>query len=143
MSEINKQVVVRFIHAMSEGDAKAIAECLAPEAVAITKGFSKFSGSADRDTIVKLTGSMKDLVPTGLRVTIDSIIADGDAVAVEFEGNATTVAGTSYPNQYCMVFRLAEGKIVRTHEYFCTRLAEEVLWPIVEQVGLAADAGTG
>jgi ketosteroid isomerase-like protein len=143
MSEANKRTVLRFIAAMSEGDAATAAECLAPGALAVTKGFSKLTGTCDRDTIVTLVGAMRRLVPSGLGLTVSAAIAEGDRVAVEFEGNAVTAAGTTYANQYCMVFTMVGERIVRTHEYFCTKLAEEVLWPVIEGANLASEAGGG
>jgi ketosteroid isomerase-like protein len=143
MSEENKQTVLRFIHAMSDGDAATADACLGPDAVAITKGFSKFTGDAPREVIVQMIGMIKDLVPTGLGITVNRLIAEGDAVAAEFVGNATTRDGTKYANQYCMIFTLKDGKIALTHEYFCTKLAEDVLWPIVSAAGLAGVAGNG
>ena len=139
MSERNRQAVRAFIEALSSGDAAAMAECLAPGAVAVTKGFTNFTGTSDRETILRAVDGMKGVVPTGLRLSAPQLIAEGNTVVAEFEGNALTAHGTPYCNQYCMVFWLADGKIVRTHEYFCTKLAEEVLWPVVAQAGLAAD----
>ena len=56
-------------------------------------------------------------------------IREGDRVAVEFEGNAVTCEGKPYCNQYCMVFTLRDGKIKQVNEYFCTKLADDVLYP--------------
>jgi ketosteroid isomerase-like protein len=141
MSEQNKATVIRFITAMSEGDAAAADKCLAPEAVAVTKGFSRFTGTTEREAIVSLIGSMKSLVPTGLRANIVSVIAEGDQVAVEFEGDAVTSEGDPYHNQYCMTFTLKDGRIVRSHEYFCTRHAEEALFPVLAKAGVLPAEG--
>ena len=56
-----------------------------------------------------------------------------DQVAVEAEGDGLTAAGVPYRNQYCFVFKLADGKVKQVNEYFCTVHADEVLWPLVEQ----------
>jgi ketosteroid isomerase-like protein len=141
MSEQNRATVIRFITAMSEGDAGAADECLAPDAVAVTKGFSKFTGTTERDAIIGLIGSIKTLVPTGLRANIVTTIAEGDRVAVEFEGNAVTSEGQPYHNQYCMMFTLKDDKIVRSHEYFCTRHAEEALFPVLAKAGVLPAEG--
>ena len=82
MNEQNKRTVLKFIEAMSNGDSVAAAECLAPDAVAVTKGFSSFTGTSQRDTVIKMIGSMRDLLPTGLRTTVHRVIADGDDVAM-------------------------------------------------------------
>jgi len=131
MSEQNKQVVIRFIEAMSSGDVATAAPCLAPDATTIAKGFSKFAGVRHYDQIVGMIAAFKQLVPTGLRPTIHAVTAEGDRVAVEFEGNATLANGKSYCNQYCMVFTLRDGRIKQVNEYFCTLLANEALYPLV------------
>lgn len=134
MSEKNKQVVLKFINAMGSSDGATAATCLASDAFTLAKGFGKFAGVRHYDTIVGTIDAFKKLVPTGLRPDIKSVIAEGDSVVVEFEGRATTCDGKPYNNQYCMVFTLADGKIKQVNEYFCTILADEVLWPIIEKM---------
>jgi ketosteroid isomerase-like protein len=131
MSEQNKRVVVKFIEAMGKSDAAAAASCLAPDATTLAKGFSKFSGIRHYDRIIGTIEVFKRLVPTGLSPTIHTVTAEGDRVTVEFEGNATLSNGKPYCNQYCMVFTLRDGKIKHINEYFCTKLADEVLYPVV------------
>jgi ketosteroid isomerase-like protein len=133
VSEQNKAVVLRFVEAMGSNDGATATTCLAPDAFTMAKGFGKFAGIRRFDTIVGTIDAFKKLLPTGLRPDIKSVTAEGDRVVVEFEGNATTCGGKPYNNQYCMVFTLADGKIKQVNEYFCTLLAEEVLWPLVEQ----------
>ena len=87
-----------------------------------------------RETILGTIEAFEKLLPGGLRPDVKSVTAEGDRVVVEFEGNATTRDGQAYDNQYCMVFTLADGKIKQVNEYFCTLLAERVLWPLVEQM---------
>lgn len=143
MSEQNKATVIKFVEAMSNGDSAAADQCLAPGAFAVTKGFSNFTGTCERDTIVALVGTMKTLLPTGLRAKILNVIADGNSVAIEFEGNAVTSEGKPYCNQYCMMFTLENGLITRSHEYFCTKHAEEALWSVIEKAGFAPAPAQG
>ncbi|PTU31887.1 SRPBCC family protein [Stenotrophobium rhamnosiphilum] len=138
MSEQNKKVVLTFINAMSAGDSAASAPCLDKEAFTLAKGFGKFAGTRHYNDIVGMIGALKILVPTGLRPTIHSITADGDRVVVEFEGNGVTSEGTAYCNQYCMVFTMRNGLIRQVNEYFCTILADQVLWPMVERMQSSA-----
>lgn len=132
MSEANKEVALRFIEAMCSGDAATAASCLAPDAFSMAKGFSKFAGARYHDTIVATVGAIKVLMPTGIRPKILTATAEGDRAVVEFEGNAICSNGEPYCNEYCMVFRLQGAKIKQINEYFCTILADRVLWPIVE-----------
>ncbi len=140
MSEQNKQVVLKFIHAMGSSDGATAATCLDPEASTLAKGFGKFAGVRHYDTMVGMIDGFKILLPTGLRPEIKMVMADGDRVVVEFEGNSVTSDGTPYCNQYCMVFTMRNGRIFQTNEYFCNVLADTVLWPLVEKLQKQAAA---
>jgi ketosteroid isomerase-like protein len=131
MSEQNKQVVLKFIQAMGAGDSETAATCLNPDAFTLAKGFGKFAGVRRFDTIIATIAAFRKLVPEGLKLAVHSVTAEGDRVVVEFEGDAKLVNGESYCNQYCMVFTLNGGRIKQVNEYFCTILADQVLWPLV------------
>ena len=131
MSEQNKRVVTSFIEAMGKSDPDTAAKCLAPDATTLAKGFGKFAGVRHRDRIIATIAVFKQLVPSGLSPIVHTITAEEDRVTVEFEGDATLANGAAYCNQYCMVFTLSEGKIKHINEYFCTKLADEVLYPVV------------
>ena len=131
-TEVNKAVVKTFIEAMGRSDGASAAPCLASDAFTLAKGFGNFAGVREYDTIVGTIDAFKQLLPTGLCPEFKSFTAEGDRVVVEFEGNATTCDGKPYNNQYCMVFTLSEGKIKQVNEYFCTKTADDVLWPLVE-----------
>jgi len=134
MSAQNKQTVVSFIEAFSRGDVEAAKACLAPDAVAVAKGFGKLSGARSHEIILATTGEFRKIMPSGLRPTIHTVTAEGDRVAVEFEGDATLANGERYCNQYCMVFSLSGGRIKRIHEYFCTILADQKLGALLADV---------
>jgi uncharacterized protein len=136
MSEQNKQVVLKFIEAMGKGDAAAAAPCLAPDAFTLAKGFGKFAGVRHHDLILATIEAFTKLVPGGMHPAIQSVTAEGDRVVAEFEGDATLFNGERYCNQYCMVFTLHDGRIKQVNEYFCTLLADRVLYPLVAAEGL-------
>ena len=130
--ETNRQVALKFIKAMGENDPVAAAECLAPDAIAVATGNSHFKGTRDARMMIDGIEAFKSLIPTGLAFTIKSAVAEGDQVAVECEGNAMTSAGTAYCNKYVFFITLKGGKITLVNEYFCTVLANEVLWPLAQ-----------
>ena len=132
MSEQNKQVALKFIKAMGENDPVAAAECLAPDAMAVATGNSHFKGSRNARMMIDGIEAFKSLMPGGLSLTVLSAVAEGDQVAVECEGNAITSAGTAYCNKYVFFITLRGGKITLVNEYFCTVLANEVLWPLAQ-----------
>lgn len=136
MSEHNKNTVIQFIEAMGKGDAATAARCITNDAYTLAKGFGNFAGVREYDTILATITAFKQLMPSGMEPEILSLIADGNKVVAEFEGNGTLVNGEDYSNQYCMVFTLRDGKICQVNEYFCTILAEEKLWPIIKDMSL-------
>lgn len=134
MSELNREVVLRFIDAFSRGDAEVADTCLAADAMTHAKGFGMLSGPRHRDLILATTAAFRDLIPTGLSPTFNSVIAAGDHVVVEFVGAATLINGEDYSNEYCMVFTLQDGKIKSVNEYYCTLLADQRIGPLLAEV---------
>lgn len=136
MSEQNKQVVLDFIDAMGRGDAAAAAACITADAYTLAKGFGRFAGVRTHDTILATIDAFERLMPGGMEPIIHSVTAEGARVVVEFEGNGTLCNGEPYANEYCMVFTLRDGRICQVNEYFCTILADEKLWPLIEGMAL-------
>jgi ketosteroid isomerase-like protein len=60
-------------------------------------------------------------------VSAQRFMADGDVVVVEALGKAMTKAGKPYNNSYCMIYRLAAGRIAEVKEYCDTALIDAVL----------------
>ncbi len=135
MSEENKQTALKFLNAMSEGDAAGQAECLAPDAFTITKGFGAVSGQRNRETMLATVEAFNEVVPTGFRPKIEKVVAEGDTVVIEWEGNAELSDGTPYCNQYVFVFSFENGKIRQLNEYFCTVLADRAILPLLAEKG--------
>lgn len=135
MSEQNIKTVLSFIEAMSNADAAAADPCVGPGGFTVAKGYGKFAGVRQRDTMVGTIAAFKQLLPNGLNVDIKSVTAQDDRVVVEFEGDAITCDGKPYQNQYCMVFLMdSDHRISQVNEYFCNIHADEVLWPLVESL---------
>ena len=61
------------------------------------------------------------------RNTATAIIAGDDYVAVECRGEMTARSGVPYNNEYCLVFRLRDRKIVEMREYCDSVLTETAL----------------
>ena len=134
VSEQNKKTAIKFIEAFSDGDAESAKTCLAPDAVTYAKGYGKLSGPRHYELIIVTTVTFKDIIPTGLRLIFKSAIAEGDKVAVEFEGDVTLVNGEWYCNQYSMIFTFLAGKIKEVNEYYCTILADQKIGPLLVNV---------
>jgi ketosteroid isomerase-like protein len=79
----------------------------------------------------------RDAIQNGLMGHFRSFIAEGDYVVVEARGDNVTKAGLRYDNQYCMVWRIENGKIKEIKEYCDSALVERVLGPFPEARKLA------
>jgi ketosteroid isomerase-like protein len=88
-------------------------------------GNTKFSGtfSGKKELLDKLiyplVGQMESM-GTG---TTDNVIAEGDYVVVQTRGQGRkTKTGNSYNNTYCIVYKIADGKVKEVTEYCDTEL---------------------
>ncbi len=138
MIEANRAVALRFLETMGSNDPEGAAACFGPDGEAVTMGTGNFSGRRDAATVTGAIEAFKTLMPSGLRFTVKTVTAQGDTVVIEAQGNAETSSGTRYANNYVFVFAMERGKIRQVREYFCTRYADEVLWPIANQVAALA-----
>lgn len=132
--DTNRATALKFLETMGSNDPEGAAACFAPGGCAVTMGTGNFSGRRDAATVTGAIEAFKTLMPSGLRFTVKTVTAEGDTVVIEAEGNAETHAGTRYANNYVFVFAMEHGRIKEVREYFCTRYADEVLWPIANQV---------
>jgi hypothetical protein len=66
------------------------------------------------------------------RTVAFNFIAEGDYVVIESRGDNVTKAGLRYDNDYCMVYRIENGKIKEIKEYCDSALVERVLGPFPE-----------
>jgi ketosteroid isomerase-like protein len=87
-----------------------------------------------RDAILNgLMGHFRSFFAEQPRTVAFNFIADGEYVAVEARGDNVTKAGLRYDNQYCMVYRIVDGKIKEIKEYCDSALVERVLGPFPEE----------
>ncbi len=110
-------------------DRSAFAEMLADDVVMrVTGQYSwsrTFHGKAS--LLRDLYGHLSTILAPGRRTLPQRFIAEGDIVVVEARGDMVTQAGVRYDNEYCLIFRLRDGKIVEMTEYCDSVLTEAVL----------------
>jgi len=136
MIEKNKEIVLRFLEATGNNDAATVEACVDPDGLSVAKGTSRFTGPRRFGTNFAATiEAFKKIIPTGLRYRVCSVTAEGDRVVVQAEGDAITQDGKPYCNDCCFVCTVINGRVVHIDEYFCTKMADDVLWPSYESVG--------
>ena len=79
-----------------------------------------------------LHGYVRSRLAERTRTVPHRFIADGDIVVIEAKGDNVTPEGVRYDNDYCLVFRLEDGKIKEIREYCDSILTEKALGPFPE-----------
>ena len=127
----NKQLMQEIFARVAVGDGALFVEHLADDVVLRVSGQYSWSRTfKGKESVLRdLFGVVRERT-TGVRKTIPlRFIADGDLVVVEGRGEKTAKTGVPYNNEYCLIYRLREGKIVEITEYNDTALCERVLGP--------------
>jgi uncharacterized protein len=86
-----------------------------------------------------LHGHVRSLLAERTRTIAYRFIADGDYVVVEAKGDNVTKEGARYDNDYCLVYRLENGKITEIREYCDSVLTEKALGRFPEEKVRVAD----
>ena len=128
-TETNRALMTKAYDGLAKGDPTHFTALFADDIEWRVMGSSTWSKhikgleAVNRD----LVGPLFARIEGPYLTTAEMILADGDRVAVIAKGDAATVDGGRYDNDYCFVFRLEEGKIVEVREYMDTILADRAL----------------
>ena len=125
----NKRLIHSFFDAGNRGDLDGCLGLLDERVKWTNIGSTKFSGTfVGKEALLKdLLGPVFGRLKTGIRSTLENIVAEHDFVVVQSRGHAETVDGRQYNNTYCHVFKIEGGKISEVTEYMDTELANSVL----------------
>jgi uncharacterized protein len=125
----NKQLMQEIFARVAVGDGSLFVEHLAEDVVMRVSGQNSWSRTftGKQSVLRDLFGVVRERT-SGTRKTIPlRFIADGDVVVIEARGEMTAKSGVPYNNEYCLIYRLRDGKIVEITEYNDSALCERVL----------------
>jgi uncharacterized protein len=127
----NKAFVASIMEARSRRDPGPFIAAMADDVVWRITGTTAWSGDyvGKADIAERLTKPLYAQLVAPTRLMPTRILADGDHVVVQCQGDATTLAGERYANSYCFVMRLEGGKLREITEYMDTALVDRVLRP--------------
>lgn len=126
-SEQNKAIVTRFFEAMNSGDVDFIVDSYAEDGCLQTMGGTLISGTYTKEQVTASAGSIFEVFPQGLEFIANSMIAEGDKVAVEAVSTGQHVSGQTYSNEYHFLFEFRDGKLLKLKEYMDTERVTDVL----------------
>jgi len=120
----HKECLRRAYADMSLGNPQTFMELLAPDVVYTVIGSTAFSHVLrGRDELLeRLVLPLGSSLATPLSIEIQTLIAEGDAVAMPARGHSTLQSGAPYNNTYCFVFRFSADHIAEVTEYLDTAL---------------------
>jgi uncharacterized protein len=126
----NKKLMQEIFAGVSAGNRTLFVDHLAENVTMTITG--RYSWSQTFCGKAALISGLYDYLRTVLaerRTIPHRFIADDDFVVVEARGDMVTRTGARYDNDYCLVYRLENGKIVEIREYCDSALTESVLGP--------------
>jgi len=119
----NKKLVSEAFDAWSRGDGRPFFKLLADDVRWTVIGSTPVSGTHNSKRDFRQTvKSLAERFAGELKVTVRDVIADGDKVAVQWEGHAVGKNGTAYEQTYCWVMRLTDGLVHECIAYLDTEL---------------------
>ena len=128
----SRSIVLAWIDAVNRGDGDAVAGAFVDDATWWVSGSLPISGLYEgREAIMRdfFAYGMSLFQPDTFRLEPTSTIAEGNRVAVEWKGFATSATGNDYRQLYHMVFELTDdGRIKAVREYNDTLYSSGVLF---------------
>lgn len=127
--EQNRLLVEHMFRELANGNPAAFSAAFADDIRWHTPGHSIWSRTfhGKQAVLDDLLGPVRSQLVERVRLAVLRILADGDHVIVEARGTATTKTGKPYNNEYCFIFRIADGKVAEITEYLDTEHATQAL----------------
>lgn len=127
-SRKNVDLVLQAIAAAGAGDAESFLGAFAADIDYRLIGSTPVSACGHGiDGWTKLVLQVGEYLSEPVKLDVTNIIAAGDFVVTEATGEAVTTTGKRYANEYCLVWRIRNGEIVKFTEYCDTDLINTVL----------------
>ncbi len=127
----NKKLVQQIYTDSANRSGTTFVDNLAEDVRWIVTGQYSWSRTFNgRDAVLNgLQGHFRSLIEGRPRTVAFNFIAEGDYVVIESKGDNVTKTGVRYDNDYCMIYRLENGKIKEIKEYCDSTLTEKALGP--------------
>jgi ketosteroid isomerase-like protein len=125
----NKQLVEQVFAELADGNGQPFMDLLGDDVRWTVMGSSDWSGTYEGKPVViaELMRPLFSQFATPYRNRAGLILADGDHVVIECEGEVTTKSGKPYNQRYVYVCRMSDGKIRSLNEYLDTELVSSAL----------------
>ena len=127
-SDEQKRLAIQFLDNFNHADPDAFASLVTDdfrfEIVSSLKEFPPIVGR--HEFAVKEAETLKRLFPDGLKLRLETVIADGPHVIVLAEADTIAMNGQRYHQRYAFYLRFEGDRIAEGREYNDTNLVREV-----------------
>jgi ketosteroid isomerase-like protein len=127
----NKKLVQQIFADSANRSGTTFLDHLAEDVCWVITGQWSWAGTfRGREAVVNGLGAhVRSRLTDRMRTVAYNFIAEGDTVVVEAKGDNVTTAGLRYDNDYCLIFRIEDGRIKEIREYNDSALVEKVMGP--------------
>lgn len=127
----NKKLVQQIFVDSETGTGSTLLDNFAEDVRWVITGQWAWSQTFEgRDAVLNnLLGKVGNMLTRRMRTVASNFVAEGDYVVVEAKGDNLTTTGLRYDNDYCLIFKIKDGKIKEIKEYLDSALVEKVLGP--------------
>jgi uncharacterized protein len=111
----NKNIAQEFYRCFSASDIAGAMATLSDDATFWIAGKPQVnvpSGELNRSQITQVFQAMLGRLKNGLKMSVNSVIAERDRVALEVVSYGELISGAIYDQQYHVLMHINEGKIV-------------------------------
>ena len=125
----NKEIMTALYAEIAKGNGRPYVEALADDVTFRAIGSNSWSvkTKGKEELVREIYARVRERMEGPLKSRATRILADGDFVIVQARGDNTLKDGRRYENDYCLVFRMKDGKIQEIEEYLDTELVTDVL----------------
>jgi hypothetical protein len=124
--ERNKQLAADLFARFSAGDVAGVLDMMTDDAtwrLPGKPGQMPAMGVRRKEQIARVFHGMLEQLKSGLRMTVQHLIAEGDTVAVEVVSHGELKNGRVYDQEYHFAITFRDGKIAAVREYLDTQHA--------------------
>lgn len=125
----NKAVALRFFERFTASDIAGALDTMTDDAtwwIAGKKERSPSAGLYPKEQISRLFKRMVNELESSLQMTVVSCVAEGNCVALEVVSSGALKNGRQYRQEYHMLIKFKDEKIVSVKEYLDTQHANDI-----------------
>ncbi len=115
-----KEIVDQFFSNVSNGRIEDAFKLVSDDVIWWVPEELPFSGLKDKRAYMNIVQNIQRGFPDGFKLTVKSMIAEGDTVAAEVESDGLHTNGKRYQNKYHFLIKIKNGVFIHVKEYMNT-----------------------